>query len=127
MWTRLGGDALDLAWLGSAAQDRDADRMRLAAAAVAVLGVAALDVICARRLSHARAVGAEVRPRVRVSRQVTIWRPVEDVYAYWRRFENLPRFIRHLEAVEDLGAGQSRWTALGPGGVRVTWHAAIER
>ena len=26
-----------------------------------------------------------------------------------------------------MGDGRSRWAALGPGGVRVTWEAAIER
>ena len=49
------------------------------------------------------------------------------MYAFWRRFENLPRFMRHLDEVKELGDGRSRWTAVGPGGMRVTWDAAIER
>jgi uncharacterized membrane protein len=127
MWSRVGGDALDLAWLGSAANDHVADRPRLAAAAAAVLGVTALDVLCAQRLSRERDEGADVAPPVRVHRQVTIRRSVEEVYAFWRRFENLPRFMRHLDDVKELGDGRSRWTAVGPGGVRVTWDAVIER
>jgi uncharacterized membrane protein len=127
VWSRVGGDALDLAWLGSAATDHVADRPRLATAAAAVLGVTALDVLCAQRLSRDRAAGAEVNPPVRVARQVTVLRPLEEVYAFWRRFENLPRFMRHLDRVEELGNGRSRWTAIGPGGVRVRWDAAIER
>jgi uncharacterized membrane protein len=128
MWSRVGGDAIDLAWLGNTAPDRgNDDRSRLGAAAAAVLGVTALDILCAQQLSRQRAAGGEVSPRVRVHRQVTIRRPIEDVYAFWRRFENLPRFMRHLDEVQELGNGRSRWTAIGPGGVRVTWDAAIER
>ena len=81
LWSRVGGDALDLAWLGNTASDRRTDRTRLATAAAAVLGVTALDVLCAQQLSRERANGGDVSPRVRVHRQVTIRRPVEDVYA----------------------------------------------
>ena len=51
VWTRVGGDALDLALLGAAARDKNANTKRLAIAAAAVLGVTALDVLCAQRLS----------------------------------------------------------------------------
>src|SRR6476469_11061106 len=60
LWSRVGGDALDLAWLGRAMNDRDAERDRLGMAAAAVAGVTALDVLAAQRLqreprsSHAR-------------------------------------------------------------------------
>ena len=52
----------------------------------------------------------------------TILAPREQVYQYWRQWENLPRFSRNLKAVEDLGDGQTRWTAEGPDG-DVTWMA----
>ena len=62
---------------------------------------------------------------VRVEAATTIYRPVEEVYAYWRQIENLPLFTDHLDEVRDLGGGRSRWTATGPLGVPVTWDAEI--
>ncbi len=52
-------------------------------------------------------------------------RPVEQVYAFWRRLENLPGFMRHLESVEQLDDRHSRWRAKGPAGTSVSWDAEI--
>ena len=52
----------------------------------------------------------------------TIYKPRGEVYAFWRQWQNLPRFARHLKSVEDLGGGKTRWTAEGPQG-DVTWDA----
>ena len=62
---------------------------------------------------------------VHVETALTIKRPVSDVYAFWRRFENLPSFMRHLESVTDLGGGRSHWVARGPIGTKVEWDAEI--
>jgi uncharacterized membrane protein len=48
-----------------------------------------------------------------------------EVYSFWRKLENLPRFMRHLESVRDSGNGRSEWTAIGPAGYRVSWTAEI--
>lgn len=56
---------------------------------------------------------------------VTIARAPQEVFAFWRRFENLPRFIRHLDRVESLPDGRSRWTLRGPAGLRMQWEAEI--
>jgi hypothetical protein len=52
LWSRVGGDAVDLGTLGAASGDLYADTRRLAMAAAAVAGVTALDVECARRLGQ---------------------------------------------------------------------------
>jgi uncharacterized membrane protein len=62
---------------------------------------------------------------IRVDRAVTIDRPIEDLYAFWRDFENLPRFLDHLESVIDVGEGRSHWIARGPAGVHVEWDAEL--
>ncbi|HEX4784447.1 MAG TPA: SRPBCC family protein [Candidatus Sulfotelmatobacter sp.] len=49
----------------------------------------------------------------------------ERAYRIWRDFENLPRFMPHLESVATGTGGQSRWTALGPLGSRISWNAEI--
>jgi uncharacterized membrane protein len=56
---------------------------------------------------------------------IRLERPLPEIYRFWRNFENLPRFMRHLEHVEDLGNGRSRWVAQGPAGVKVEWEAEI--
>jgi len=49
----------------------------------------------------------------------------EEVYQFWRDFENLPRFMYHLENVSVTGDRTSRWIALGPLGTRIAWDAQI--
>jgi uncharacterized membrane protein len=56
---------------------------------------------------------------------VTINKPAEEVFAFWRNFENLPRFMRHLESVTTEGSTRSHWVARAPAGRRVAWDAEI--
>jgi uncharacterized membrane protein len=62
---------------------------------------------------------------VRVEKAVTINAPVENVYAFWRNFENLPRFMHNLEKVEVYDTKRSHWWAKGPAGTTVDWEAEI--
>lgn len=62
---------------------------------------------------------------VNVEESVTINRPIEELYRFWRNLENLPRFMHHLEAVERITDTLSRWKAKGPGGKSVEWTAEI--
>lgn len=51
-------------------------------------------------------------------------RPISEVYNFWRDFENLPKFMTHLESVRPLSYTTSKWTAKGPAG-KLTWKAEI--
>jgi hypothetical protein len=51
VWTRVTGDAIDLAFLGSAFTDPSTNKLRLGGAVAAVAGVTLLDLICAQKLS----------------------------------------------------------------------------
>ena len=62
---------------------------------------------------------------VRVDKVITLNKPRAEVYGFWRQFENLPRFMRHLESVKDLGSGRSHWVAKAPAGRTVEWDAEI--
>ena len=62
---------------------------------------------------------------VRVSKSVTIKRPREAVYEFWRELENLPRFMYHLQEVRATGDGRSHWVAKAPAGQQVEWDAEI--
>jgi uncharacterized membrane protein len=62
---------------------------------------------------------------VRVKESIRIERPVEELYRFWRRLENLPQCMDHLVRVEDRGDGRSHWVAKGPAGTKVEWDAEI--
>src|SRR5690606_3110338 len=62
---------------------------------------------------------------IRVEESITINRPVEDVYAFWRDFTNLPRFMQHLNSVDVLGESRSHWKVNGPANMTVEWDAEI--
>jgi uncharacterized membrane protein len=62
---------------------------------------------------------------IKVLETVTIDRPASALYRAWRKLENLPRFMRHLESVTALDGRRSHWVARGPAGVRFEWDARI--
>jgi len=62
---------------------------------------------------------------IKVEESVTINRPAEELYRFWRDFENLPRFMNHLEAVHQTAGNRSHWVAKGPAGTKVEWDAEI--
>src|SRR5581483_1136352 len=48
-----------------------------------------------------------------------------EVYAFWRKFENLPRIMTHLEDVRSIDNRYSHWTARGPMNMSIEWDAEI--
>jgi uncharacterized membrane protein len=65
----------------------------------------------------------QLPPSIEVT--LTVLRPRQEVYAFWRRLENLPRFMRHLESVTETGDGRSHWVGKSPVGAKVEWDAEI--
>jgi uncharacterized membrane protein len=68
------------------------------------------------------ALGGERGMHVRES--IRVERPVADVWRFWRRLDNLPQFMRHLDRVTENN-GRSHWVAAGPVGLAVEWDAEI--
>lgn len=62
---------------------------------------------------------------VRVEKTVTINKSAEELYRFWRNFENLPRFMDHLESVRVQDDTHSHWKAKAPAGKSVEWDAVI--
>jgi uncharacterized membrane protein len=116
VWSRVGGDAIDLACLGAAFLSPGARQDRVAVSTAAVLGVTLLDVLCARQLS---------RSAVHVQRSIIINRSPAELYRFWQDFQDLPRFMYHLESVRTAGQGRSHWVAKAPAGTTVEWDAVI--
>lgn len=62
---------------------------------------------------------------VKVEKTITVDAPPDVLYRVWRNFENLPRFMRHLESVRVHDQRRSHWVAKGPAGTRIEWDAEI--
>jgi uncharacterized membrane protein len=65
---------------------------------------------------------------IKIEKSVIIDKPVEELFRFWHNFENLPRFLSHLESVRAIGghAGRlSHWIARLPAGMKVEWDAEI--
>lgn len=57
---------------------------------------------------------------------VVVNKPVAEVYAFWRKLDNLPLFMKHLESVSEHDRQRSQWRAKALGGlIHPTWEAEI--
>ena len=121
LWSRVAGDALDLASLGIAMASPDSNKARVGFATANVLAVTALDVLCAQQFSR----GSTDSPSTQTRKSLIIDRPAEELYQAWRNFEQLPRFMRNLESVTVGADGRSHWVAKTPAGLTVKWDAEI--
>ena len=84
-----------------------------------------------RRSNGTRRDGSDTREQlggtggIHVEQSVTVMKPISEVYRFWRNFENLPKFMQHLESVAERSEGITHWVAKGPGGMNVQWDARI--
>jgi len=62
---------------------------------------------------------------IKVEKTVTINKPAVELYNYWRDFERLPTFMKHLESVTVLDEKRSHWVAKAPLDAKVEWDAEI--
>src|SRR5688500_3994746 len=62
---------------------------------------------------------------VHVREAITVNASPEELYTFWRRLEQLPSVMPHLERVEQIDFKLSRWTAKAFGQMPVTWTAEI--
>ena len=60
-----------------------------------------------------------------VGRTVSIERPREELYAFWRDFRNLPRFMENIESVVVGDDRRSHWVVAAPGEKSVEWDSVI--
>lgn len=62
---------------------------------------------------------------IKVERAILVNRPASELFAFWRNFENLARFMKHVESVKVLDDKVSHWVVKPPIGPRVEWDASI--
>lgn len=126
LWSRVAGDVVDLALLGTAVRAGGVHRKRLAWIAAAVVGITALDAIVSMRSARQeRAAGEGASDEIHVDKALTVNRSPDECYRFWRDFENFPRFMEHLESVVVMSETRSHWIAKGPADTHVEWDAEI--
>ena len=60
-----------------------------------------------------------------VGRSVTINRPVSELYAFFRDFKNLPRFMENVVSIDVRDDKLSHWVVKAPAGATVAWDARV--
>nr|MBA3945702.1 SRPBCC family protein [Herpetosiphonaceae bacterium] len=114
----VGGGAL-LAY-GMLRRDRSSIATAIAGGTLVIRGLTGRSLLY--RLVGFNQVGGTY-PSVQKSK--TINRSAEELFRYWRNFENLPRFMDHLQSVRTTGHKTSHWVAKAPLGSSVEWDAEI--
>jgi len=62
----------------------------------------------------------------KIRRTIEIDRPPSELYRFWRRLDNLPRIMSHLESVQVISDKLSHWTVKTIAGApAVEWDAEI--
>ena len=118
LWSRVAGDAMDLALLRKALVCGRSDGRTVAATGL-VAGLAVVDLLAALR--HTR--GGAASP-TELTAATTVNKSPQEVYDFWRGLERLPQFMHHLESVEWLDERTTRWRAAAPVG-QVGWDAEL--
>ena len=81
---------------------------------------------CAIHSFFSREKGAGHPRNINVRASVIVNRPRAEVYAFWRKLENLPLFMKHLESVDEIDEFTSAWKVRIPGGLgHIRWEAEI--
>jgi uncharacterized membrane protein len=64
---------------------------------------------------------------IEIAESFLIDKPVDELYFFWRDFENLPRVMTHLKYVERIDNRRSHWVATAPAiaGGSIEWDATI--
>ncbi|HEX6576495.1 MAG TPA: SRPBCC family protein, partial [Gemmatimonadaceae bacterium] len=135
MWNRVIGDAIDLRSLQNAMSSDGNDNSRLKMAALAVAGVTALDIVSSMRLTSEASPAAGEDPGSYktadtevdnvVAAVVTVNKPIEEVYDFWKDPRNYAEFMDQIESVNPTTGGRSRWKVKAPPGLSVEFDAHV--
>jgi uncharacterized membrane protein len=81
---------------------------------------------CMLYSSMGKTKGVESTQAVNIRTSLVVNKPKDEVYAFWRKLENLPLFMKHIASVTELDQKHSHWEATIPGNIgKVKWNAEI--
>lgn len=67
--------------------------------------------------------GSSVASGIEIENEVTIQRPIHEVYAFLQDIERWPRFMQHVQEITTTGDRRSHWRVEGPAGTTAEWDA----
>jgi uncharacterized membrane protein len=70
--------------------------------------------------------GVSQTTAINIRTSLIVNKPKDEVYAFWRKLENLPLFMKHLASVTEIDSKHSHWEAVIPGNIgKIKWNAEI--
>lgn len=78
-----------------------------------------------RDVAHEAAEDRSWHEAALVGRTITVNRPREELYAFWRDFRNLARFMENVESVRVDDDRRSHWVVKAPAGKTVEWDSVL--
>jgi uncharacterized membrane protein len=78
-----------------------------------------------RDVAHEAAEARSWDEAALVGRTITVNRPREELYAFWRDFRNLARFMENVERVDVSDNRRSHWVVKAPAGKTVEWDSVL--
>jgi uncharacterized membrane protein len=132
LWSRVVGDAIDLGLaFGTRGWSRGLRPRRQSITLAALGAITAADLVSSYRTIRGRSRApsdqreSEGRKETAPFRaSITINRPPALVYTFWRRLENLPRFMTYLDSIQVIDDRRSHWKAVAAGAA-IEWDAEI--
>lgn len=139
LWARAAGDIMDLSLLSAALTANNAQRGRVALATAAVAGITAVDFMASQQAGRQNGISQLTNNNEDISaiegkregmktiqQSIVIDRPAQELYTFWRNFENLPQIMKHVESVQVREGGRlSHWQVSAPVGTSVAWDAEL--
>lgn len=74
---------------------------------------------------HNDATAVPAQHGFKAERTITVNKPADELYRYWRNLENLPHIMEHLVSVTAKDSKHSHWVATGPLNSKVEWDAEV--
>jgi uncharacterized membrane protein len=69
-------------------------------------------------------IGAR-RRAILLKKTISVSAPIEEVFRFWSRPDNFPRFMEHVRDVRILDDRLSHWKVEGPAGLIVEWDSEL--
>ena len=63
---------------------------------------------------------------IKIRKAININAPIDEVYQFWRNFENFPLFMNHVKEI-TADSGLSTWKVAGPAGSTIEFQSHITR
>jgi len=117
---RLAAAGLGGALLGLNADRRTRSILRL-------LGIGLIAFAAQPLLEQGVEIVGEKRRRVSFKSVLDIERPVADVFAFFKNFENFAHVTTGIRSVIDYEDGRSRWEVMTPSGRTLSWNAVVTK